>query len=41
MQLAVYFDLPVLIHTPHRDKKAGTIRTIDLVKASGIEPGPC
>lgn len=39
MQLAVDFDLPVLIHTPHRDKKAGTIRTIDLVKASGIEPG--
>ena len=31
--------MPVLIDTPHRDKKAGTIRTIDLVKASGIEPG--
>ncbi len=39
MQLAIEFDLPVLIHTPHRDKKAGTIRTIELVEASGIEPG--
>ncbi len=39
MQLAVAFELPVLIHTPHRDKMAGTVRTIDLVKASGIAPG--
>ncbi|MBT3532899.1 MAG: hydrolase TatD [Rhodospirillaceae bacterium] len=39
MQLALDFELPVLIHTPHRDKKVGTERTIDLVKASGIDPG--
>jgi uncharacterized protein len=39
MQLALEFDLPVLIHTPHRDKKSGTARTIALVKASGIDPG--
>ena len=32
------FDLPILIHTPHRDKKAGTVRSIDVVKASGIDP---
>jgi predicted metal-dependent TIM-barrel fold hydrolase len=38
MQLAIDFDLPVLIHTPHRDKKAGTARTIDIVKASGLDP---
>jgi uncharacterized protein len=38
MQLALEFDLPVLIHTPHRDKKSGTVRTIALVKASGIDP---
>jgi predicted metal-dependent TIM-barrel fold hydrolase len=38
MQLAINFDLPVLIHTPHRDKKAGTARTIDIVKASGLDP---
>jgi predicted metal-dependent TIM-barrel fold hydrolase len=38
MQLAIDFGLPVLIHTPHRDKKAGTVRTIDIVKASGLDP---
>jgi predicted metal-dependent TIM-barrel fold hydrolase len=38
MQLALEADLPVLIHTPHRDKKAGTVRTIAIVKASGIDP---
>ena len=38
IQLALDFELPVLIHTPHRDKKAGTLRTIDLIKASGIDP---
>ncbi|MGQ0662034.1 MAG: TatD family hydrolase [Pseudomonadota bacterium] len=36
LRLAIDHDLPVLIHTPHRDKKAGTIRSIDIVKASGI-----
>ena len=38
IQLAIDFELPVLIHTPHRDKKAGTVRTIDIVKASGLDP---
>ena len=36
LELAKEFDLPVLIHTPHRDKMTGTIRSIDVVKASGI-----
>ncbi|HET6521197.1 MAG TPA: TatD family hydrolase, partial [Geminicoccaceae bacterium] len=36
LHLAMEFDLPVLIHTPHRDKKAGTKRTIDVVRASGV-----
>jgi hypothetical protein len=36
IQLAIDFGLPVLIHTPHRDKKAGTRRSIDVVKASGL-----
>lgn len=31
-ELARTFDLPVLVHTPHRDKKRGTERTIALVK---------
>jgi uncharacterized protein len=38
IQLAIDFKLPVLIHTPHRDKKAGTMRTIAIVKASGVKP---
>ena len=36
VRLALDFDLPILIHTPHRDKRAGTRRSIDIVKASGI-----
>jgi predicted metal-dependent TIM-barrel fold hydrolase len=36
IELAREFDLPVLIHTPHRDKKRGTERTLALVKESGI-----
>ena len=36
MELALEYDLPVLIHTPHRDKKAGTLRTISLVRDMGF-----
>ncbi|HYG88366.1 MAG TPA: TatD family hydrolase [Azospirillum sp.] len=36
--MAMEHDLPVLIHTPHRDKKAGTRRTIDVVREVGIAP---
>ena len=32
VELARDFNLPVLIHTPHRDKKQGTIRTIELIR---------
>jgi hypothetical protein len=32
IELAREFDLPILIHTPHRDKKQGTIRSIELVR---------
>lgn len=39
LQLAVEHELPALVHTPHRDKLAGTRRTLDVVKESGIEPG--
>jgi predicted metal-dependent TIM-barrel fold hydrolase len=38
MELAKEFHLPVLIHTPHRDKKRGTERTLALVRESGIKP---
>jgi uncharacterized protein len=37
MQLAMEFELPVLIHTPHRDKIGGTRRTIELIKDIGID----
>lgn len=36
VEIAKEHALPILIHTPHRDKKKGTIRSIDLVKESGI-----
>lgn len=39
LQLAIEHELPALVHTPHRDKLAGTRRTLDVVKESGIEPG--
>ncbi|WP_182874241.1 TatD family hydrolase [Microbispora sp. H10670] len=37
LALAEEHGLPVLVHTPHRDKAAGTRRTLDVVK--GIDPG--
>jgi predicted metal-dependent TIM-barrel fold hydrolase len=39
LQLAVEHDLPALVHTPHRDKAAGTRRSLDVVRESGIPPG--
>lgn len=36
LELAVDHDLPALVHTPHRDKLAGTRRTLELVDASGL-----
>ena len=37
-QLALEADLPIQIHTPHRDKKAGTIRTMDVLEDVGVDP---
>jgi uncharacterized protein len=39
LELAKHHDLPVLVHTPHRDKAAGTRRTLDVVRESGLPPG--
>jgi predicted metal-dependent TIM-barrel fold hydrolase len=39
LELAKRFGLPVLVHTPHRDKAAGTTRTLDVVKESGVAAG--
>ena len=38
LQMARDVDLPVLVHTPHRDKLAGTRRTLDVVRESGLAP---
>jgi uncharacterized protein len=38
LQLALEHGLPVLVHTPHRDKAAGTRRSLDVVRESGIPP---
>jgi predicted metal-dependent TIM-barrel fold hydrolase len=36
--LAREFELPALVHTPHRDKAAGTRKTLELVEATGLAP---
>ena len=36
LELAMETDLPVLVHTPHRDKKRGTIRSLDLIRSVGF-----
>jgi len=38
LELAKELDMPGLVHTPHRDKKTGTERTLALVKEVGINP---
>lgn len=38
LELAKRFELPVLVHTPHRDKAAGTSRTLDVVREAGLAP---
>src|SRR5688572_11836985 len=38
IELAREYELPILIHTPHRDKKRGTERTLALVKEIGFPP---
>lgn len=38
LQLAVEHGLPALIHTPHRDKKKGTLRTIDVLRDMKFPP---
>ncbi|MFI7135608.1 TatD family hydrolase [Nonomuraea sp. NPDC050153] len=38
LAMAAENDLPILVHTPHRDKVAGTRRSLDVVKAAGTPP---
>jgi predicted metal-dependent TIM-barrel fold hydrolase len=38
LELAKEVELPVLIHTPHRDKKKGTTRSMDVSEEHGLPP---
>lgn len=38
LELAKEFDLPVMVHTPHRDKFQGTVRTMDICEEHGVPP---
>lgn len=38
LDLAKELNLPVMIHTPHRDKKAGTSRSMDVCLEHGLAP---
>jgi len=39
LELAKEFDMMVQVHTPHRDKKAGTIKSMEVCLEHGLEPG--
>jgi predicted metal-dependent TIM-barrel fold hydrolase len=41
IELAKELDLPIMIHTPHRDKKRGTTRTMDVLEEHDFDPGRC
>jgi len=38
LDLARELDLPVMIHTPHRDKKRGASRSMDIIVEHGVKP---
>jgi len=38
LELSKELELPVLIHTPHRDKKSGTLRSMDVSEEHGLDP---
>jgi predicted metal-dependent TIM-barrel fold hydrolase len=38
LELARELDLPVMIHTPHRDKKRGTTRSMDVCEEHKLQP---
>lgn len=38
IELGKKFNLPIMIHTPHRDKLQGTLRTMDILEEHGIAP---
>jgi len=38
LEVAKKLELPVMIHTPHRDKKRGTTRSMDVCDEHGLDP---
>ncbi|MCS6877938.1 MAG: TatD family hydrolase [Geminicoccaceae bacterium] len=38
LELAKELQLPVMIHTPHRDKKRGTLRSMAVILEHGLDP---
>jgi len=38
IELAKELELPIMVHTPHRDKKNGTIRSMDVLEEHGVDP---
>lgn len=38
IELAKEVELPIMVHTPHRDKKNGTIRSMDVLEEHGFDP---
>jgi predicted metal-dependent TIM-barrel fold hydrolase len=41
IELAKELDLPIMIHTPHRDKHRGTLRTMDVLEELKFDPARC
>src|SRR3954447_2459098 len=41
IELAKELDLPIMIHTPHRDKHRGTLRTMDVLAEHKFDPARC
>jgi predicted metal-dependent TIM-barrel fold hydrolase len=41
IEFAKQFELPIMIHTPHRDKRSGTLRTMDVLNEHGFDPTRC
>ncbi|MDF3064205.1 MAG: TatD-related deoxyribonuclease [Microvirga sp.] len=41
IELAKEYELPIMVHTPHRDKKRGTLRTMDVLAEHRFDPARC
>ena len=39
LEMAKELELPVMIHTPHRDKRRGTTRSMDIILEHSLDPG--